>query len=1428
MTRGPTTCAAPDEHAIQGWLAAWLAEAAGLGPDEAVDVSAHLDELGLDSVAIIGLSGELESWLGVRLPPTVAWEYPTVQALAAFLSATLHGSDAGAGALVARPRAAETPAAGEHPLSHGERALFYLHHAAPLSTAYTIAQAFRLRVPLQRDTFHHALGALVERHAALRSTFRLSENGPVKLVAPTAEAAVAWHDAAAWDQPTLDAALAREARAPFDLAAGPLLRIHLFGRAADEQVLLLVVHHVIADLWSLEVLLRDLAELYAAAAHRRLSHANRPLPLRPSDVADWQAERLQGAEGATLLDFWEQALTDAPTLRLPTDHPRPTVQTFHGGQHAFKLDAALTDELRAFARQQGTTLYTLLAAVYQVLLFRYTDQEDILIGSPTSGRRHAELADLVGYFVNPVVLRARPRGDLPFTDFLGQVHQVVRDALAHQDYPFPLLVERLQPQRDPGRSPLFQASFTFQRTHLPEGSDLAAFALGRAGASATLSGLRLECLPVPLHAAQFDLALTAGEVDDVLVGAWEYNTALFEPDTIARLAGHFETLLRGVLQHPATPLADLPLLTDAERHQVLIGWNQTDVDFAARPEIGDRLVHQLIEAQVARTPEAVALAMEDGAGTTGFLTYGELNVRANRLAAALQARGVGTGQRVGLCADRSFGLLVGLLAILKAGGAYVPLDASYPADRLQHMLEDAACSVVLVQPHLRQRLPACADEHLLDLALDGACSAAEPGASCAPNPCSGVSSTDLAYVLFTSGSTGRPKGAMISHDAIRNRLLWMSEAFPSGGHDRVLQKTPISFDVSLWELLWPLMTGARLVLARPDEHRDSASLVRLIRAQRITIAHFVPSMLQAFLDEPAAAVCQQDLRLVVCSGEVLPLPLQERLYARLSGADLYNLYGPTEAAVDVTAWACERQPTRGHVPIGRPIANTRLYILDRAGHPRPIGVPGELVIGGANVGDGYVNAPGPTAERFVPDPFSGTPGARLYRTGDLARYGADGVIEFLGRLDDQVKIRGVRIELAEIELVLGRHPDVRAAVAAVDGAGGAGGQARLVGYVVPRTAGAAPDLADSVRRFAGQHLPEGMVPSVVMVLDALPLGPSGKVDRRALPPPRFQTAAAPTRGPRDALELRLALLWQDLLAIDAVDVTDSFFDLGGHSLLALSLLAEIEQVWGCRLPVATLVQGPTIAALAGAIRSHRGGAALWPAITPLQTHGALTPLFCASPGYGDLLALHGLARHLGADQPFYALHPPTELLDGRGTASIHQLAEAYVQAIRAVQPHGPYLLAGYSIGGLVAVEAASRLSAAGESVAQVVLLDSYVPSAPRLWGVVYRALRALSARLPAARQPAALRSLRPAAQDAALAAHLLGLGGYRPSAYHGRVTLLAADAGLATAVSVRRWQRALGAPVRVEPVPGRHDSMLREPHVATVADALRACLGVDE
>jgi amino acid adenylation domain-containing protein len=932
----------------------------------------------------------------------------------------------------------------------------------------------------------------------------------------------------------------------YDLEAGPLFAAQLIRVAADEHVLLLAMHHIVWDGWSGRVFARELCELYEARSRDPAADPLPPARLQFADFAAWQRGSSAQPVMAAQADYWQRNLAGAPALlTLPTDRPRPALQSYAGAVLDCEIDDGIVESLAAVARGERATLFSALLATYYLLLSRYSGQADVCIGTPVSARTRPEVQELVGFFVNTLVLRINAAPSLTFAQLLREVAATVLHGQANQDIPFERVVEAVKPERSTSYSPLFQAMFVLQES---------------LDGVIALPGVALSLTTRDSVAAKFDLSFSIMQVG----GRWKvsihYNTDLFDAATAARMGRHYINLLSAAAGAPELPAAELPMLDDAERRHVLQGLNATEVDYPR----GLTLQHMLDE-QAARTPQQAALVAEGVRWT-----YAELHARANRLAHYLRAQGVGPDVLVGVAAERSAEMVLALVAITKAGGAYLPLDPGYPKDRLAYMLDDAKPRVLLTQERL---LAAWEAPGLPTFCLDRDWALLDKYPE-TPLQDTAVAS-NLAYVIYTSGSTGRPKGVAVDHAGIVNRLQWMQEAYALDGRDRVLQKTPFSFDVSVWEFFWTLAYGATLVVARPGGHQDPHYMAALIEQEAVTTMHFVPPMLEVFLDTADLRRCA-GLRQVMCSGQALPLELQQRFLRALPSVRLHNLYGPTEASVDVTSWECRDDEKLRCVPIGRPIANIQIHILDTHLNPVPVGVAGQLFIAGIGLARGYLHRPDLSAEKFVPNPYAAQPGSRMYQSGDLVRYLPDGSIEYLGRIDDQVKIRGFRIELGEIEAALAAQEGVREAVVVArrDGPG----EAQLVAYAVG--AGLDGQAGGRLRAALAQSLPEHMVPSHCVVLNALPLSANGKVDKRALPAPDLRLAQAEYTAPATATEDELAVLWARLLGVERVGVEASFFDLGGNSLLAIQMHAQICARFGDRLTVVDLFQLTTVRKLA--------------------------------------------------------------------------------------------------------------------------------------------------------------------------------------------------------------------------------------------------------
>ncbi|MGI0783078.1 non-ribosomal peptide synthase/polyketide synthase [Pseudomonas aeruginosa] len=1053
-------------------------------------------------------------------------------------------------------------------LSYAQQRMWFLWHLEPQSGAYNLPSAVRLNGPLDRQALERAFASLVQRHETLRTVFPRGADDSLAQAPLQRPLEVAFEDCSGLPEAEQEARLREEAQReslqPFDLCEGPLLRVRLIRLGEERHVLLLTLHHIVSDGWSMNVLIEEFSRFYSAYATG--AEPGLPaLPIQYADYALWQRSWLEAGEQERQLEYWRGKLGERhPVLELPTDHPRPAVPSYRGSRYEFSIEPALAEALRGTARRQGLTLFMLLLGGFNILLQRYSGQTDLRVGVPIANRNRAEVEGLIGLFVNTQVLRSVFDGRTSVATLLAGLKDTVLGAQAHQDLPFERLVEAFKVERSLSHSPLFQVMYN----HQPLVADIEALD--------SVAGLSFGQLDWKSRTTQFDLSLDTYEKGGRLYAALTYATDLFEARTVERMARHWQNLLRGMLENPQASVDSLPMLDAEERGQLLEGWNATAAEYPLQ-----RGVHRLFEEQVERTPTAPALAFGEER-----LDYAELNRRANRLAHALIERGVGADRLVGVAMERSIEMVVALMAILKAGGAYVPVDPEYPEERQAYMLEDSGVELLLSQSHLKLSLA----QGVQRIDLDRGAPWFEDYSEA--NPDIHLDGENLAYVIYTSGSTGKPKGAGNRHSALSNRLCWMQQAYGLGVGDTVLQKTPFSFDVSVWEFFWPLMSGARLVVAAPGDHRDPAKLVALINREGVDTLHFVPSMLQAFLQDEDVASCTS-LKRIVCSGEALPADAQQQVFAKLPQAGLYNLYGPTEAAIDVTHWTCMEEG-KDAVPIGRPLANLACYILDGNLEPVPVGVLGELYLAGRGLARGYHQRPGLTAERFVASPF--VAGERMYRTGDLARYRADGVIEYAGRIDHQVKLRGLRIELGEIEARLLEHPWVReAAVLAVDGR-------QLVGYVVLESESG--DWREALAAHLATSLPEYMVPAQWLALERMPLSPNGKLDRKALPAPEVSVAQAGYSAPRNAVERTLAEIWQDLLGVERVGLDDNFFSLGGDSIVSIQVVSRARQA-GLQLSPRDLFQHQNIrslalAAKAGAATAEQGPASGEVALAPVQ------------------------------------------------------------------------------------------------------------------------------------------------------------------------------------------------------------------------------------
>jgi amino acid adenylation domain-containing protein len=1258
----------PLERALSGVWAELLAI-------DRVGVEDNFFALGGHSLLAIRVVSRIRGQLGAELPLSALFEHPTVASLAAAVEEATRERPA-APALDPIPAVARTPGSvpGRDdpvcvlPASYAEQRLWFLDRLEPGNPAYNVASALRLRGPLDVSALERALDALARRHEPLRTTFALIDGEPRQLIAEPSTFELPFDDLRGTPDATGRALelLRADAAAGFDLASGPLLRVRLIRTGDDDHLLLIAMHHIVVDGWSLGVFGRELATCYRAFRDGT-PPALPELEIQYADYAVWQQAWIADGGLDRQLGYWRDQLDGIPALlELPTDRPRPARQSFRGAVVRRALDARTLERVRRLGEAEGTTLFMTLLAAFAALLSRYGGQDDIVVASPVANRSRVELEGLIGFFVNTLPLRTRLDDDPSFRALLGRVRETSLDAFANQDVPFEKLVADLNPERQLSFPPLAQVSFALNEVDAP---------LGLPGVEATrVSGER--------QTTKFDLGLYAAEGPEGVRLSIEYAVDLFDEATVERMLAHYVNLLRAALEAPGAPISTLRLLDDAERRAALEASEARSADHPVA------CMHEQFEAWARRAPQAAAASF-DGA----TISYGELNRRANRLAHRLRAHEVGPGTLVALLLEPSFETLVAILGVLKAGAAYVPLDPRYPRDRLAFMLEDTRSPIVVTAEPFLDRLPTWDGT---TLCLD------RPGdATSDEDPVPLARPDDLAYVIYTSGSTGQPKGVLVEHRQVARLFSATNDWFAPGPGDTWLLAHSYAFDFSVWEMWGALAHGGRIAIPRRSTTRAPAELASLIADQGVTVLNATPSLFLALQEELLGITPRLALRLVIFGGEALHPPSLRPWFDRFGdrGPALVNMYGITETTVHVTyrplsASDCEVAAS----PIGVPIPDLGVYLLDDALEPVPPGIAGELYVGGAGVARGYLNRPELTAERFVENPFGA---GRLYRTGDVARRLANGELDFRGRSDQQVKIRGYRIELGEVRAAIVEHPAASEAVVLARPA--AEGDLRLVAYVVAEAG------ADELRAFVAERLPSHMVPAAWIALDALPLTRNGKLDSAALPEPEYSRAASAERfaPPSTPTERLLAPIWREVLGVERIGVNDDFFELGGHSMLAVRLFAEIERRCGVRLPISALFETTTIAGVARLIDRDREQAIDWSRLVLLHEGDGGTPLFLVSWADGEVLPYRPLVEQLDGVPSVYGLLGPG--VDHRTTplGSVAALADYYVRQVRDVQPHGPYRLGGYCFSGMVAYEMARRLSATGESVELLALIDSY-------------------------------------------------------------------------------------------------------------------------
>jgi amino acid adenylation domain-containing protein len=1397
-----------------------------------VSIDDNFFEMGGHSLLATKVISRLREALKVELPIYTLFEASTVADLADRIERVLHQGDRTSDS----PHEPILPAPqdGELPLSFAQARLWFLNQLEGPSATHNIPVALHITGSLDKKYLEQAVTEILRRHEVLRTTFSVVDSTPVQAIAPSVLTIPVVDLQALPEGEKFSEAqrlASEEAQRPFDISKDSLVRVTLLHLGEEDHVLLVTIHHIVTDGWSTGIFIQELSTLYEAFYQGEPSPLPE-LPIQYADFAYWQRQWLKGEVLETQLNYSKQQLTGAPALlELPTDRPRPSVQSFRGGVEYFQLNAELTQKLKTLSRNSGATLYMTLLAAFVTLLSRYSGQEDVVVGSPIANRTRSELESLIGFFVNSLVLRTDLQGNPTFCELLDRVRQVALDAYAHQDVPFEELVEVLQPERHVNYHPLFQVMFVLQNVPRQK---------------LELPGATLTPWKVETNTAKFDLNLLMEDTPEGLKGAWEYKSDLFDATTIARMAGHFQTLLEAIAANPDQHVLELPLLNDAERHQLLVEWN--DTRGCPKPAC----LHELFETQVKQTPDAVAVLYD-----SQQLTYQELNTKANKVAHHLRALGVGSEVLVGICVERSLEMVVGLLGILKAGGAYVPLDPKYPKERLADLLSDSRVSVLLTQQKLVTRLP---EHEARVVCLDADWDVIDRESE--ENPDSGVQPENLGYIIYTSGSTGKPKGVAIEHRGAVNTIIDINERFRVGTEDRVLNVCSLNFDLSVYDVFGLLAVGGAIVLPEASIAPNPVRWLELMVRERVTLWNSAPPVMQLFMGYLAgqSQVSLPDLRLVLLSGDWIPITLPDQIKTVAEKAQVISLGGATEASIWSIYYPIETvDPTWKSIPYGRPLANQQFYVLNSQLQPAPIGVAGELHIGGIGVARNYFNRPELTEQKFIPDPFSNEPGACLYKTGDLGRYLPDSNIEFLGRLDHQVKIRGFRIELGEIESVLSQHSKVRETL--VIAREDRPGDKYLAAYVIPHKGQVLTP--GELRDFLKQTLPDYMVPAFV-VLDTLPLTPNGKIDRRALPVPEQNTeeAAKTFVAPRDRLESQLVEIWESILGVKPIGVKDNFFELGGHSLLAANLWTQIERVIGKKLPLATLFQAPTIEQLANALREEGWSPSCSSLMVIQPGSPKKTPLFCIHVLGRGLEFYRPMARYFDPEQPLYGLTTEISNLDKKQAPPnrVEDLAAFYINEMRTLQPQGPYLLTGVSFGGEVAFEMAQQLVAQGEKVALLALLDTIkgnaikqVATRDRLsahWsnllqhGPAYilnkvqenmkgrieklehshrkmccKFYQSIGRPLPDELQDMTYRELNKQASSQ-----------YVPKVYPGRLTLFrASEKGVDISVSAYLdpelgWGALAAEGLEIHEVQGNHLTMLKEPHVQELAKKLSACI----
>jgi amino acid adenylation domain-containing protein len=1397
--------------------------------------------LGGHSLLAVKIISRLRASLQIDLPVRKLFESPTLSALAESIEQILK----------ARTSLPEFPLQpfprnGPLPLSYAQQRLWFVHQLMPGSSAYNMHTGLRLDRDLNRAAVEQCVGEITRRHESIRTTFAMGEGHPVQVIQAVARFILPIVDLSELSETDRSAEAMRLTRevalGPFNLSTGPLLRVTLLCLGERSPILLATMHHIISDGWSMGVFAHE-ADTMRTAFGGGLPSPLPELVIQYADYAQWQRTWLQGASLDAEVEYWRQQLAGAPALSgLQTDRARPAGQTLRAAHCPIVIGDELSVQLRRYSGKESATVFMTLMAAFQVLLSRYTGKDDILTGTPVAGRSRVQLETAIGFFVNMVALRAKFHAAATFANLLRQVRESAIGAYTHQDLPFDKLVEELRPERSIGRNPLFQIILALQNAPTPR-MEMAA-GTGPWGPGDVETKFDLEVYFWDDSAAP-------------LTGSVTYSPDLFDETTIVRMARGFRRLLEKVLAQPELPLSDFGLMDEAELLQVVEEWNDTAVRF---PE--NSCVHEIFEDQTRQCPDSIALETE-----TRQITYMELNARANLAAGRLRVRGVGSESSVAVLLERSGQMIVTLLAIAKSGAAYVPINITDPSSRINFIVRDASVRVLVTTKDIAAKLP---DNDLTIVCLDdGDLAGEELAIQSEDNRFDEVNAENAIYIMYTSGSTGTPKGVCVTHRNVV-RLVKGANYADLNSEQVILQFAPVSFDASTFEIWACLLNGARLVIF-PPSIPTLGDLGDFITRFRITTLWLTAGFFHQMVDGNIKGL--SGVRQLLAGGEALSDSHVSNALSELSGCRLINGYGPTETTTFASCYAIETDRPGTSVPIGRPISNSSLYVLDGTG-AAGIGQRGEIFVGGAGLARGYLNRSDVTASRFLPSPFNRRPGDRLYRTGDQGRYLSRGEVEFLGRLDHQVKIRGFRIELGEIESTLSEHPNVNAvtALAREDSPG----DKRLVAYLVARQepAPTTPEL----KAFLRDRLPEYMLPSIFVVLDALPLTVNGKVDRAALPLPDRSLIKSESSftAAQDELQERLVGIWEELLSIQPISITDNFFELGGHSMLVVLLIARIEERMGKRLPMMSLFQAPTIVELSKLLRPDAASTS-WSSLVPIQPKGSMWPLFFPHAAGGHVLCYTELARELGEDQPFYGLQAAASSSEAISQSRIEMMATEYVGALRSIRPRGPYLLGGWSMGGIIAFEIARQLREQGEEIALLALIDSEAPTGKPIaynWaallgtfarelGLSYDDLTIPRQKFSALPQMAQLRQIWSEAKAANLVPPDIKLAEFRSvfdthkrnahtmrsyagGAYSGRVTLIRAEEqlgflfgnypdnyfinleinqdGVDPRDPLKGWGRWAAEGVDMYTLPGDHYSMVRQPNVKVLARQLRECI----